>query len=144
MLSLNNLNIFSLLSPCRLILILAIAKVNRQFISEPQLTLKQHSLNCKGALIHRFFSIVNTRVVHDLSWAESKNAELEWGRSTVSYIWIFICTSVSTPNPQLVQGSTVNKFHYLCSSSLNELVGTGIKGQTTILSGAKQVTEMGN
>ena len=77
MLSLNNLNIFSLLSPCRLILILAIAKVNRQFISEPQLTLKQYSLNCKGALIPRFFSIVNTRVVHDLSWAESKNAELE-------------------------------------------------------------------
>lgn len=43
--------------------------------------------------------------------------------------------------PQLVQGSTVNKVHYLCSSSPNELVGTGIKGQTTVLSGANQVTD---
>ena len=101
----------------------------------------KHSLNGKGALIHRCFSTVNTRVVHDLSWVESKDAELGWGRSTVSYIRIFNCASVNTPNPQLVQGSTANKVYYLCCSSPNELVETGIKGQTTVLSGAKQVTD---
>ena len=64
-------------------------------------------LNCVGPLICELFSI-NTTVLHDLQLVESVDAEPWIWRANYKVIFGFsTAQGVSTPNPYIVQGSTV-------------------------------------
>ena len=68
-------------------------------------------LNCRDLVIHRFFSIVNTTVLHDPWLVESEDVEPE-------ELWVWMANyrvhysgflqRVGALNPCIVQGSTVN------------------------------------
>ena len=69
--------------------------------------LNNMGLNCAGPLIHGFFSIVNTTVLHELN---PQMQNLGYGHWTVNLYSDFPLLGVGTPNPCVVQGSTVHLY----------------------------------
>ena len=75
--------------------------------------LNNMSLNCTGLLIRGCLSTVDTTVLHKGKVGRSPDAELQIQKNhaqegpTISYMWIFDCCEGGTPNPYIVQGSTV-------------------------------------
>ena len=78
--------------------------------------LNNMGLKCKGPLIHGFFSIVNTTLLHDPWLVEFLDVEpqiwrdLVYRRQTIHYTHIFGCPKGQCPYPNVVQGSTVVYF----------------------------------
>ena len=84
--------------------------------------LNNTGLNSTSPVIHGFFSIVNTAVLHNPRLVESMEAGLQTRTANCKVILRFSTVRrVSTPNPRVVQGSIVyrNSLYYLCNISIN-------------------------
>ena len=61
-------------------------------------------LKCLGSLIPRFFSVVDTRVLHDLWLVESKDAEEPWKAGYKLYSNFQLCRGLTPLTPMLFKG----------------------------------------
>ena len=73
--------------------------------------LNNMGLNLKGPLTLGFFSVVNTAVLCDPWLLESKNPETRIWKNNYVTLWVLTLKRVGTPNPCIVQGSTVFSLH---------------------------------